>query len=593
MNKFKQKRISAQNLSYVFALIAIISSFFAVISIYITTDNLSQLRKINSNKFIAETAVKNFKTASNYLNNETLLYTITKDPIHLKNFANELTLNKSREKALDKLFKLNLTTIEHSNALNANYTSNIIVNYQIESLRLTSEGLGLSPNQIPKIIQDFSLPPSIEKLPDSDKLEYAQNLIFNKPYQEKIISINNSINNFSESFSSRLNQSTEATTLANLNHLKMSLITVALIGLLILLVTYLVFKFIFKPLTYYDKTLLFHNIDEDITLEQRGAKELKDLAYAFNKVTNKLKTKTAALENEIQHRQALEEFSETILFHGDVASEEIIFTERYTNIYGSSTLSLKDPKLIAKLKTRVHPDDVNSVLAIPIKIKNGILEGKTDYRILNANGSYTWNNIKYKVVPAKKNRSSKFYGRIIDIDEKKCTINKLEKLATLDLHSGLLNHHTTFERIGTFLKSKEGKNNSHALAVIDIDDFKYINDTLGHQMGDFAIKKIASVLLSTFNSNDIIGRIGGDEFMVLIKNQPGLETINQTIETINHKLHNIKDLNNNSISISASIGISIYNADGTSFEELFKKADQSQYKIKTNNKSNYQLYNKK
>ena len=590
MNKLKPKRINAQNLSYIFALIAIIASCFAVVSIYITTENLTQLRKINNDRFIAEKAVKNFKAASNYLNRETWLYTVTKDPLHMQNYINELNSTKSKDHAIETLVGLKLTPIENSSALKANHTSNELSAYQIEILRLTSEGIGLLPSQMPKTIRDFSLPPSINKLSASNKLEYAKNLIFNKPYQNSIRSINNNIENFSTSLTSRLNQETEATTLANLNHLKMSLVTVSSIGLLILLVTYLVFKFIFNPLAYYDETLLSSNIDEDINLEQRGAKELKDLAYAFNIVTGKLKTKTIALKSEIQHRQALEEFSETVLFHGNINSDKIIFTEQYAGIYGSNTLSLKDPLVIAKMKKRVHPDDVNAILAIPCEMENGVLKGSRDYRILNDNGSYTWSNIKYKVIPAKESRFSNFYGRIIDIDEKKRTINKLEKLAALDLHSGLLNHHTTFKRIAAFLKSEYGRNKSHALVVIDIDDFKDINDTLGHQVGDLVIKKIADILLNTFPPSDIIGRIGGDEFMVLIKNQQGSEALKQTIETINNKFHNIKDLNNNTINISASIGISIYDKDGKSFDELFQKADQSQYHVKTANKNSYRIY---
>lgn len=590
MNKLKPKRINAQNLSYVFALIAIIASCFAVVSIYITTENLTQLRKINNDRFVAEEAIKNFKTASNYLNRETWLYTTTKDPLHMQNYINELTLTKSKERAIENLASLKLTTIENSSALKANRTSNNLSTYQIEILRLTSDAIGLLPSQMPKTIRDFSLPPSINKLSASNKLEYAKNLILQESYQNAIYSINSNVENFSNSFTSRLNQETEATTLANLNHLQMSLVTVSSIGLLILLVTYLVFKFIFNPLTYYDETLLSSNIEEDITLEQRGAKELKDLAYAFNNITSKLKAKTMALKDEMQHRKAVEEFSETVLFHGNINSGEIVFTEKYANIYGTPTLSLKDPLAIATLKSRVHPDDVNAILAIPCEMENGSLKGSKDYRILNANGTYTWSNIKYKVIPAKEYRFSNFYGRIIDINEKKCTIDKLEKLAALDLHSGLLNHHTTFNRIDTFLKSEKGKHNSHALLVIDIDDFKDINDTFGHQVGDLVIKKIADILLSSFSSNDIVGRIGGDEFMVLIKNQCCLDFLEKKITTLNNNLHNITDLNNNKINISASIGVSIYEKDGKSFEELFQKADQSQYHVKTANKNNYRIY---
>lgn len=594
MIRLNPQKISAQKLSYIFALIAILSSCFIVVSIYITTSNLTQLRKINNDKFIAENASKNFKTSSNYLNHETWLYLVTKDPVHMQNYINELALNKSKKESINIVSTLYLTTIERTSILTANKTFNKVVNFQLQALRLTSEAIGLSPSQMPKLVRDFPLSSVEQNLPNYKKLELAKNIFFKEAYQEGLNKINLNIDTFLTNYSNRLNQESEGTTLANLNTLKIALINISLVVFLVLLVTYLCFKFIFKPLSYYNKTLLnFNNSDNanTIKLEEQGSLELKNLARAFNKVTNSLKSKTRSLKKQLKHRQTLEKFSETLLFHGDIENNELIVTEQYKNIYGSTVLCLDDPTVLKKIKTRVHPDDVNCLLNIPNKIKNGLLEGQKDYRLLNSNGSYTWNNIKYKVVSSQGNRPNKFYGRIINIDKRKRTINKLKELVTLDLHSGLLNHVTTFKKIESFLKSEKGKNNSHALLVIDIDDFKNINDTMGHQMGDFVIKKIADILLETFSPKDIVGRIGGDEFMVLIKNQPGEEILKKTIASINHKFHHIKVPNKELINISASIGIAIYNKDEQSFEELFKKADQSQYNVKSHNKDSFQIYN--
>lgn len=591
MIKLNPKKISAQKLSYIFALIAILSSCFVVISIYITTNNLTQLRKISNDKFIAETASKNFKNSANYLNHETWLYLVTKDPIHMQNYIDELSLNKSQEESINILSNLYLTNIERSSILTANKIANKMFNLQIQVLRLTSEAIGLSPNQMPKLVRDFPLSDFEQNLPNSKKLEFAKDLFFNLDYQEGLNNIHLNIDNFSTNYSSRLNRESEGTTLSNLNALKIALVNISLVVFLVLLVTYLCFKFIFKPLAYYDKTLLNSKDNENIKLEARGSLELKNLAHAFNKVATSLKSKTKILKKQLQHRQTLEEFSETVLFHGNIETSKLIFTEQYKNIYGSTVIHFNDPKVIEKIKARVHPDDVNSILNIPNNIKNGRLEENKDYRLLNSNGTYTWNNIKYKVVLDENKKPNKIYGRIINIDERKRTINKLKELVTLDLHSGLLNHVTTFNRIDSFLKSEKGKNNSHALLGIDIDDFKNINDTLGHQMGDFVIKKISDILLETFNPKDIVGRIGGDEFMVLIKNQPGETILKKTIASINHKFHHIKSPNKDLINISASIGVAIYNKDEQSFEELFKKADQSQYNVKSHNKDSFQIYN--
>lgn len=141
--------------------------------------------------------------------------------------------------------------------------------------------------------------------------------------------------------------------------------------------------------------------------------------------------------------------------------------------------------------------------------------------------------------------------------------------------------HTIIER---HLK-KEGQKQRHACFFLDIDDFKRINDTYGHQTGDDVLFSVAQMLLHCFRESDIIARFGGDEFVVWIKDLPTVDIVRQKAEM----LCNITAAGPN-IPISLSIGIAWYPGDGTSYTEVMQHADEALYRAKNSGKGNYQFY---
>lgn len=141
--------------------------------------------------------------------------------------------------------------------------------------------------------------------------------------------------------------------------------------------------------------------------------------------------------------------------------------------------------------------------------------------------------------------------------------------------------HTIIER---HLK-KEGQKQRHACFFLDIDDFKCINDTYGHQTGDDVLFSVAQILLHCFRETDIIARFGGDEFIVWIKDLPTADIVRQKAEM----LCNITAAGPN-IPISLSIGIVWYPGDGTSYTEVMQHADEALYRAKNSGKGNYQFY---
>jgi len=156
----------------------------------------------------------------------------------------------------------------------------------------------------------------------------------------------------------------------------------------------------------------------------------------------------------------------------------------------------------------------------------------------------------------------------------------------MDSATGVYNKQTTEEMIKTFLYG-EGKHGKHAMLMIDIDDFKGINDDHGHRVGDAVISALGIKLNQIFRTSDIKGRIGGDEFMILMKDIEGMDLIVNKANEICQMFKNYEIEKNKWIDFSSSIGIAIYGLDGSTYEELYEAADRALYNCKNCKKGTY------
>lgn len=171
-----------------------------------------------------------------------------------------------------------------------------------------------------------------------------------------------------------------------------------------------------------------------------------------------------------------------------------------------------------------------------------------------------------------------------DIDEEKREEQKLVTAAKMDKMTMLYNRETTMDSINRVLRDEPDRN--HVLFMIDVDNFKNLNDTRGHQAGDEFLIDLASEIRSSFRETDIVGRIGGDEFFALMRNVPGdsitLRKAQELLNTIQEVCEDYTELQ-----LSTSIGISMYPQDGTTLEELYAQADGALYEAKRKGKNRY------
>ena len=166
---------------------------------------------------------------------------------------------------------------------------------------------------------------------------------------------------------------------------------------------------------------------------------------------------------------------------------------------------------------------------------------------------------------------------------------EFEKRSKTDQLTGLFNKQATEELISQVIEEMESTNGTGALLMIDVDKFKHVNDTYGHIVGDRVLMAMGDIIFSSFKGMDIMGRIGGDEFMVFLRDVDS-EAALLLADSISEKARELFPDEPVGKCISLSIGVSLYPEHGREFEELYRSADKALYHVKENGRNSYRLY---
>ncbi|MBQ8147321.1 MAG: GGDEF domain-containing protein [Lachnospiraceae bacterium] len=171
-----------------------------------------------------------------------------------------------------------------------------------------------------------------------------------------------------------------------------------------------------------------------------------------------------------------------------------------------------------------------------------------------------------------------------NIDREKQEEQKLVLAAKMDKMTMVLNRATTMDSIRKILA--EETETKHVLFMVDVDNFKTLNDTMGHQTGDEFLVALATEIRMNFRETDVVGRVGGDEFFALMRNATEMQTINKKAEDLLKAINKVCE-KYASVQLSASIGISIYPEHGKTLDALYAKADNALYQAKRKGKNQF------
>lgn len=174
------------------------------------------------------------------------------------------------------------------------------------------------------------------------------------------------------------------------------------------------------------------------------------------------------------------------------------------------------------------------------------------------------------------------------MQEKNQRIAFLESLSTTDELTQILNRRGFETQCRQALAAGQRYGESGAMLMIDLDDFKVINDTLGHQAGDAVLRTVAAVLRAETRSSDIVARVGGDEFAIFLPRTRWKDAMNRA-DQLKARLQNLTVLwNDHELTVSASVGIAAY-TPGTTLAVLENQADAAMYEAKTKTKAERRL----
>ncbi len=325
----------------------------------------------------------------------------------------------------------------------------------------------------------------------------------------------------------------------------------------------------------------------------KSTDEVGDVSFSFNLMAqhledtqNTLSQKHLALEKETHRMETLLNNINAVIF--EITPDKRIFTyvsQEAENLLGYSSAEWLTPHFWFN---HIHPDDSNWLEHVVRQQMEDKGEFSMDFRMLHRSGDYLWirsiHNVEFE------NNQLISRGLLIDINEQKKNEERIIYLADHDALTGLYNRRRFQEELEHQVAYAQRFKQTSALLFLDLDQFKYINDTLGHQAGDECLLAVTRSLTGTLRNIDIMGRLGGDEFAVILPHTAITEAeivAQHLLDKLAFKTRLPQDLNTH---ISASIGITVFPEHGSTPSELLAKADAAMYAAKHQGRNQFHTY---
>jgi len=325
-----------------------------------------------------------------------------------------------------------------------------------------------------------------------------------------------------------------------------------------------------KPLVMGGETYLI-GIGRDISLKKRAeqqmlrAKERLDLALTSSNLA---------------------------LWDWDLAANRVYYNEGWAAILGESRREATFSE--AEVMEWTHPDDREVFKAALANTMKGVSEAfDCEYRIRHVSGEWLWVQSRGKVtLRDAAGQALRMTGTSTDITKRKLAEERAEYLATRDALTGLPNRVLLNDRLEQAITNGARSRTGLAFMFIDLDRFKTINDSLGHQVGDELLKQVAKRLYACLRASDTVARLGGDEFAVILENlrDDDDEGAQQVADKMISSMAAPMLIEGQALNTSCSIGISLFPGDARDSATLMKNADAAMYYAKDKGRNNYQFF---
>ena len=342
--------------------------------------------------------------------------------------------------------------------------------------------------------------------------------------------------------------------------------------------------------------------EEETQLLELGAAEILDLsrpaplllrrlrsAIAFGHMSSEDTPVEEGLRLSLERHQIIMEQTNDIIFELDFIADTLSCSPKWKERFGYPHI-VHNASTQLLTNSHVHPDDIPALKESLLRLQSDTRYLEADLRISNASGQYSWSRLRATSQQDQAGNTIKLVGVIIDIDQEKRSSQALLDEAARDPLTKLYNRNASRHQIEDYLASRPDGEQA-ALLVIDLDNFKDVNDRYGHMYGDAILVQASAEIARFFRGNDIISRIGGDEFLVFMKNIPGRALVENRCRDLINAIQRLRHSQAQEFTpLSCSIGTALVPEHGTSFQELFQRADRALYSAKTQNKGCFVFY---
>ena len=324
---------------------------------------------------------------------------------------------------------------------------------------------------------------------------------------------------------------------------------------------------------------------DKIRLETGGTCPL--LIHAITDIT-RLREYREKMEGGLERYRLILEQTDDLVLEWDIAGDFLTVSDDWERWFGYMPVRERISKRLA-MASYIHPDDITECVRLMEEMAGGKRQGSQELRVADVSGRYRWVRARAALQVNRGGQPVRVVGLLSDIGEEKRWAELLQNRTDRDGLTGFYNRAAGRMRAARWLESRR-QGEPAAVYLIDMDNFKEINDRYGHSFGDVVLREISNRLRRQFSSEDILIRVGGDEFLIVSPGVRGAERAEEQGRRIMESMQKICRENIIRFRFSCSIGISLCPRDGTDFASLYERGSRALHAAKRRGKNKCVLY---